>query len=125
MIAVSSSWPSSVPNKSEPVNGDFESLFLVLSAVKLAYCIVDYHSGLHLYSRHVTFIYLVMLEWNSRNYHAHQEKSENKRMIEQLLMQEIFSRFVKFQKDGYAKIWVMPRYGDADSVQWFEQENML
>ncbi|KAK1549757.1 hypothetical protein Q3G72_007364 [Acer saccharum] len=29
-------------------------------------------------------------------------------------------RFVKFQKDGYAKIWVMPCYGDVDSVQWFE-----
>ncbi|KAK3212978.1 hypothetical protein Dsin_017684 [Dipteronia sinensis] len=28
--------------------------------------------------------------------------------------------FLKFQKDGYAKIGVMPRYGDADSVQWFE-----
>ncbi|KAK4849823.1 hypothetical protein QYF36_001143 [Acer negundo] len=36
-----------------------------------------------------------------------------------LLWVEI-TRFVKFQKDGYAKIWVMPRYGDADSIPWFE-----
>ncbi|KAK1557732.1 hypothetical protein Q3G72_030557 [Acer saccharum] len=28
----------------------------------------------------------------------------------------VLARFVKFQKDGYAKIWVMPRYSDADSV---------
>ncbi|KAK1578818.1 hypothetical protein Q3G72_033340 [Acer saccharum] len=34
--------------------------------------------------------------------------------------QRFVCRFVKFQKDGYAKIWVMPRYGEVDSVQWFE-----
>ncbi|KAK1567023.1 hypothetical protein Q3G72_007315 [Acer saccharum] len=28
----------------------------------------------------------------------------------------VLARFVKFQKDGYAKIWVMSRYNDADSV---------
>ncbi|KAG6608091.1 Carotenoid 9,10(9',10')-cleavage dioxygenase, partial [Cucurbita argyrosperma subsp. sororia] len=27
---------------------------------------------------------------------------------------------IKFEKEGYAKIGVMPRYGDADSIQWFE-----
>ncbi|PON67800.1 Carotenoid oxygenase [Parasponia andersonii] len=30
---------------------------------------------------------------------------------------------VKFEKEGYARIGVMPRYGDAESVQWFEVQN--
>ncbi|KAF6152225.1 hypothetical protein GIB67_005879 [Kingdonia uniflora] len=30
---------------------------------------------------------------------------------------------MKFEKDSYARIGVMPRYGDADSVQWFDVEN--
>ncbi|KAK2661244.1 hypothetical protein Ddye_007777 [Dipteronia dyeriana] len=31
--------------------------------------------------------------------------------------------FMKYQKGGHARIGVMPRYGDADSVQWFEVES--
>ncbi|KAL4592249.1 hypothetical protein LXL04_005237 [Taraxacum kok-saghyz] len=27
---------------------------------------------------------------------------------------------MKYEKEGYARIGVMPRYGDADSVRWFE-----
>ena len=27
---------------------------------------------------------------------------------------------MKFEKESYARIGVMPRYGDADSVKWFE-----
>ncbi|KAI3935755.1 hypothetical protein MKX01_032939 [Papaver californicum] len=27
---------------------------------------------------------------------------------------------IKYDKEGYARIGVMPRYGDADSVQWFQ-----
>ncbi|KAF6164199.1 hypothetical protein GIB67_010169 [Kingdonia uniflora] len=30
---------------------------------------------------------------------------------------------MKFEKDSYARIGVMPRYGDADSVKWFDVEN--
>ncbi|KAF8400858.1 hypothetical protein HHK36_014161 [Tetracentron sinense] len=30
---------------------------------------------------------------------------------------------IKFNKEGYARIGVMPRYGDADSVMWFEVES--
>ncbi|PON94637.1 LOW QUALITY PROTEIN: Carotenoid oxygenase [Trema orientale] len=30
---------------------------------------------------------------------------------------------VKFEKEGYARIGVMPRYGDAESVQWFKIQN--
>ncbi|KAF6164196.1 hypothetical protein GIB67_010166 [Kingdonia uniflora] len=29
---------------------------------------------------------------------------------------------IKFEKDNYARIGVMPRYGDADSVKWFDVE---
>ncbi|KAG1346704.1 putative Carotenoid 9,10(9',10')-cleavage dioxygenase [Cocos nucifera] len=29
---------------------------------------------------------------------------------------------IKFEKESYARIGVMPRYGDADSVKWFEVE---
>lgn len=29
---------------------------------------------------------------------------------------------IKFDKDGYARIGVMPRYGDANSVRWFQVE---
>ncbi|XP_073055358.1 carotenoid 9,10(9',10')-cleavage dioxygenase 1-like isoform X2 [Primulina eburnea] len=29
---------------------------------------------------------------------------------------------IKFEKDKFARIGVMPRYGDADSVRWFEVE---
>ena len=29
-------------------------------------------------------------------------------------------RLMKFEKDGYTRIGVMPRYGDARSVKWFE-----
>ncbi|KAI3791989.1 hypothetical protein L2E82_05857 [Cichorium intybus] len=29
---------------------------------------------------------------------------------------------IKYDRDGYARIGVMPRYGDADSVRWFEVE---
>ncbi|CAK9144524.1 unnamed protein product [Ilex paraguariensis] len=29
---------------------------------------------------------------------------------------------MKYDKKGYARIGVMPRYGDADSIQWFEVE---
>ncbi|KAA8521821.1 hypothetical protein F0562_012508 [Nyssa sinensis] len=30
---------------------------------------------------------------------------------------------MKYDKGGYARIGVMPRYGDADSVQWFDVES--
>ncbi|KAJ9702305.1 hypothetical protein PVL29_004176 [Vitis rotundifolia] len=29
---------------------------------------------------------------------------------------------IKYEKEGYARIGVMPRYGNADSVQWFDVE---
>ncbi|XP_031125654.1 carotenoid 9,10(9',10')-cleavage dioxygenase 1-like [Ipomoea triloba] len=29
---------------------------------------------------------------------------------------------IKYEKEGYARIGVMPRYGDADSIRWFEVE---
>ncbi|KAK9274380.1 hypothetical protein L1049_019194 [Liquidambar formosana] len=29
---------------------------------------------------------------------------------------------IKYDKEGYARIGIMPRYGDADSIQWFEVE---
>ncbi|GLT48206.1 hypothetical protein SLA2020_218460 [Shorea laevis] len=29
---------------------------------------------------------------------------------------------IKYQKEGYARIGVMPRYGDADSIRWFDVE---
>ncbi|KAF8400857.1 hypothetical protein HHK36_014160 [Tetracentron sinense] len=29
---------------------------------------------------------------------------------------------IKYNKEGYARIGVMPRYGDADSIMWFEVE---
>lgn len=27
---------------------------------------------------------------------------------------------MKYEKEGFARIGVMPRYGDAESVKWFE-----
>ncbi|XVF35449.1 hypothetical protein REPUB_Repub18cG0147000 [Reevesia pubescens] len=27
---------------------------------------------------------------------------------------------IKYEKEGYARIGIMPRYGDADSIKWFE-----
>ncbi|WRX32631.1 Carotenoid oxygenase - like 10 [Theobroma cacao] len=29
-------------------------------------------------------------------------------------------QLVKYEREGYARIGMMPRYGDADSIQWFE-----
>ncbi|XP_021276899.1 carotenoid 9,10(9',10')-cleavage dioxygenase 1-like [Herrania umbratica] len=29
-------------------------------------------------------------------------------------------QLVKYEREGYARIGIMPRYGDADSIQWFE-----
>lgn len=29
-------------------------------------------------------------------------------------------RLLKYEKEEYARIGVMPRYGDAESVKWFE-----
>lgn len=34
----------------------------------------------------------------------------------------ILCRIIKYDKEGYARIGVMPRDGNADSVQWFEVE---
>ncbi|EXB93371.1 hypothetical protein L484_010698 [Morus notabilis] len=31
-------------------------------------------------------------------------------------------RLIKYSKEGYARIGVMPRYGDADSIKWFKVE---
>ncbi|PNT64389.1 hypothetical protein BRADI_4g27988v3, partial [Brachypodium distachyon] len=31
-------------------------------------------------------------------------------------------QLIKFEKDGYARIGIMPRYGDAESVMWFDVE---
>jgi len=31
-------------------------------------------------------------------------------------------RLIKYDKGIYARIGVMPRYGDADSVKWFNVE---
>lgn len=31
-------------------------------------------------------------------------------------------RLIKYQKEGNARIGVMPRYGEADSVKWFNVE---
>lgn len=33
------------------------------------------------------------------------------------------SPLIKYDREGYARIGVMPRYGDADSVRWFEVES--
>ncbi|CAK9144523.1 unnamed protein product [Ilex paraguariensis] len=32
----------------------------------------------------------------------------------------VTQRLIRYDKKGYVKIGVMPRYGDADSIQWFE-----
>ncbi|EAZ36971.1 hypothetical protein OsJ_21311 [Oryza sativa Japonica Group] len=32
------------------------------------------------------------------------------------------NQLIKFEKDSYARIGVMPRYGDAESVMWFDVE---
>ncbi|KAL5764086.1 hypothetical protein ACOSQ2_016680 [Xanthoceras sorbifolium] len=29
---------------------------------------------------------------------------------------------IKYENEGYAKIGIMPRYGDADSIKWFDVE---
>ncbi|GKV44875.1 hypothetical protein SLEP1_g52016 [Rubroshorea leprosula] len=34
----------------------------------------------------------------------------------------VTQRLIKYQKEGYARISVMPRYGDADSIRWFDVE---
>ncbi|XP_073134611.1 carotenoid 9,10(9',10')-cleavage dioxygenase-like isoform X2 [Henckelia pumila] len=34
----------------------------------------------------------------------------------------VTQRIIKFEKDKFARIGVMPRYGDADSVRWFKVE---
>ena len=31
-------------------------------------------------------------------------------------------RLIEFEKEGYARIGIMPRYGDAESVMWFDVE---
>lgn len=31
-------------------------------------------------------------------------------------------RLIKYDKEGYTRIGVMPRYGNADSVKWFDVE---
>ena len=31
-------------------------------------------------------------------------------------------RLIEFEKEDYARIGVMPRYGDAESVMWFDVE---
>ena len=31
-------------------------------------------------------------------------------------------RLIKYDKEGYARIGVMPRYGNAESVKWFDVE---
>ncbi|WJZ97848.1 hypothetical protein VitviT2T_016421 [Vitis vinifera] len=31
-------------------------------------------------------------------------------------------RLIKYDKEGYARIGIMPRYGNADSVKWFDVE---
>lgn len=30
---------------------------------------------------------------------------------------------IKYQKEGYARIGIMPRYGDSDSIKWFDVES--
>ena len=32
------------------------------------------------------------------------------------------NRLIKFEKEEYARIGIMPRYGNADSIRWFEVE---
>lgn len=34
-------------------------------------------------------------------------------------------RLIKYNKEGYARIGVMPRYGDADSIKWFDVETSI
>jgi carotenoid cleavage dioxygenase-like enzyme len=29
-------------------------------------------------------------------------------------------RLIKYNKEEYARIGIMPRYGDSDSIRWFE-----
>lgn len=36
------------------------------------------------------------------------------------LLYRLVYRLIKYDKDGYARIGVMPRYGDANSVRWFD-----
>ena len=31
-------------------------------------------------------------------------------------------RLIRYETEGYARIGVMPRYGDAKSIRWFEVE---
>ena len=35
---------------------------------------------------------------------------------------DVKCRLLKYNKEDYARIGVMPRYGDADSIKWFEVE---
>ncbi|TXG60517.1 hypothetical protein EZV62_015090 [Acer yangbiense] len=164
MIALSSLLPSSVPNKSEPVNGDFESLFLEIfteiltffdsnvllkkaqvgvgtllfgvtpdiSASVLAldggvFCHLSYGVGLFVGFEGID----QEIEDYGLNFHigtiipALLSAMGGDNMIiwdgvNSIVLLLFCIIFVKFQKDGYAKIWVMPHYGDADSVQRFE-----
>ena len=29
-------------------------------------------------------------------------------------------RLIKYEREGYARIGIMPRYGDSDSMHWFQ-----
>lgn len=34
----------------------------------------------------------------------------------------VMCRLIKYNNKGYARIGVMPRYGDGDSIKWFQVE---
>lgn len=45
------------------------------------------------------------------------------KVIEKLTQHLLYvCRLIKYNKEEYARIGVMPRYGDANSIKWFEVE---
>lgn len=43
-------------------------------------------------------------------------------LLNPLINISLFCRLIKYNEDGYARIGIMPRYGDANSIKWFEVE---
>lgn len=53
-----------------------------------------------------------------RCFHEYTQKGFSN-LLEKL---HLLCRLIKYEHEGYAKIGIMPRYGDADSVKWFDVE---
>jgi len=61
----------------------------------------------------------VPINWLSSKYYYTNEKY----LISNLFTMHIYIyRLLKYEKEKYARIGVMPRYGDAESTRWFEVE---